>query len=55
MNLYVKTPNNEVQCLHRDYEAGSQVLSFNTFIRLMIEYIDYLATKHQQEKERNNQ
>ena len=54
MNLYVKTPNNEIQCLRRDYEAGSQILSFTSFVRLMIEFIDYLAMK-QAEEERNNQ
>lgn len=55
MNLYVKTPNNEIQCLSRDYEAGSQVLSFDAFVRLMIGFIDYLAEKQAAEEERNKQ
>lgn len=50
MNLYVKTPNNEIQCLSRDYEAGSQVLSFDAFVRLMIDFLDHLAEKAQAEE-----
>ena len=36
MNFYVKTPTGEVVCLSRDYEVASQVLSFGTFLQLMI-------------------
>ena len=52
MNLYVKTPNGEAAVLSRDYEAGSQVLSFPRFIRLMLGYLDYMAEKVEA-KERN--
>ena len=50
MNLYVRIPNGEVQCLHRDYDAASQVVSFDGFVRLMIGFLDYLAEKAEAEE-----